>query len=317
MCTAISYETKDHYFGRNLDLSYSYHETVTVTPRNYPFRFRRMGVLKQHYALIGMAFVNNGYPLYYEATNEKGLSMAGLNFPGNACFKPETEGKDNVSPFEFIPWILGQCADLSQAKMLLKQINLTNIPFSEKLPLSPLHWMIADRSGCLVVESVQEGLNVYENPARVLTNNPPFDQMMPRLDAYEDLSNRNPDGGDYDCLGMGGVGLPGDLSSVSRFVRCAFFLRNSVAEGDEEESVGQFFHLLDSVRFLRGSVLDDEGRCDITVYSCCCNTDKGVYYYTTSGNRQITAVDMHREDLEACIPVSYPLIRGQQIRLQN
>ncbi len=316
MCTAISYTTKDHYFGRNLDLSYSYCETVTVVPRNYPFHFRCMGTIEQHHAMVGMAFVDDGYPLYYEATNEKGLSMAGLNFPGNAHFKPEVIEKDNVAPFEFIPWILGQCADLVQARALLERINLVDIPFSEELPLSPLHWIVADRSGCLVVESVQEGLKVYENPAKVLTNNPTFDQMLPRLDDYMSLSNKNPDG-TYDCLGMGGIGLPGDLSSVSRFVRAAFFLRNSVSEEGEAASVNQFFHLLDSVRFPRGSVLDDEGRYDITVYSCCCNADKGIYYYTTSENRQITAIDIYREDLEGNALINYPLIKGQQIKLQN
>ena len=84
MCTAITYSTKDHYFGRNLDLEFSYREEVTITPRNYPFAFRKTSRIEQHYALIGMAFVVDDYPLYYDATNEKGLSMAGLNFPGNA-----------------------------------------------------------------------------------------------------------------------------------------------------------------------------------------------------------------------------------------
>ena len=80
MCTAVSYRTRDHYFGRNLDLDYSYQETVTITPRNYPFRFRNKTTLESHYAMIGMATMADGYPLYYEATNEKGLSMAGLNW---------------------------------------------------------------------------------------------------------------------------------------------------------------------------------------------------------------------------------------------
>ena len=84
MCTAVSFLAKNHYFGRNLDYEFSYNETVTITPRNYPFKFRRMGENNKHYAMIGMAFVQENYPLYYDATNEKGLSIAGLNFPGNA-----------------------------------------------------------------------------------------------------------------------------------------------------------------------------------------------------------------------------------------
>lgn len=88
MCTAVTYKTKDHYFGRNLDLDFSYNESVTVTPRNYPFKFREEGARETHFAMIGMAFVLEGYPLYYEATNEKGLSMAWLNFPENAVAMP-------------------------------------------------------------------------------------------------------------------------------------------------------------------------------------------------------------------------------------
>ena len=112
MCTAITYKTKDHYFGRTLDLEYTYEEQVTVTPRNYEFRFRMKKTMKSHYAIIGMAMVEDNYPLYYEATNEYGLSMAGLNFPGNAVyFKPRSD-RTNIASFELIPWILSQYRSL-------------------------------------------------------------------------------------------------------------------------------------------------------------------------------------------------------------
>ena len=100
MCTAITYKTKAHYFGRNLDLEYSYNETITIMPRNFPLRFRHVKSPQTYYAMIGMATVADNYPLFYEATNEKGLSMAGLNFPGNAEYKPYNEDKDNITPFE-------------------------------------------------------------------------------------------------------------------------------------------------------------------------------------------------------------------------
>ena len=174
MCTAASFKTRDHYFGRNLDLEYSYHETVTITPRDFPFHFRKMGLIAHHYAMIGMAFVAQDYPLYYDATNEKGLSMAGLNFPGNACYFPEAEGKDNVAPFELIPWILCQCETVAQARTLLSKMNLMKMDFSAQLPASPLHWMIADKEESIVVESVKEGLKVYDDPTGVMTNEPPF-----------------------------------------------------------------------------------------------------------------------------------------------
>ena len=103
MCTAAAFQTKDFYFGRTLDYECSYGECVTVTPRRYPFSFRHMGRLDAHYAMIGMAHVADGYPLYYDAVNEAGLGMAGLNFVGNAQYAEVQEGKENVAQFELIP----------------------------------------------------------------------------------------------------------------------------------------------------------------------------------------------------------------------
>lgn len=324
MCTAVTYRTKDHYFGRTLDYEISYHEQVAVTPENYPFHFRMAGQMRHHFAMIGMAAVVDGYPLYFEATNEKGLSMAGLNFPGNADYKLCEEGKDNIAPFEFIPWILGQCRTVSEARNLLEKINLVNIHFSENLPLSPLHWMISDRDFSITVEAVKEGIRVYENPVGVLTNNPPFDYQMMNLNNYMHLSVEEPVKTFSDKLdmqvysrGMGGLGMPGDLSSVSRFVRAAFTKINSVSGISESESISQFFHILGAVAQQRGCVHMGGGKYEITLYTSCCNTDKGIYYYTTYENSQITGVDMHKENLDGCEVISYPLIKGQQIRMQN
>ena len=312
MCTAATYRSKDHYFGRNLDYEFAYNQTVTVTPRNYPFTFRRMGEMRTHYAMIGMAFVQENYPLYYDATNEKGLSMAGLNFPDNADYKPEAEGRDNVAPFEFIPWILGDCATVGEARVKLARVNLLKEDFSPRLPLSPLHWMISDRDGSIVVESVKDGLKVYDNPVGIMTNNPTFDYHMTNLRNYMALSL----GLKPYSRGMGGLGLPGDLSSASRFVKAAFTKMNSLSGESEAESVSQFFHILASVAQQRGCCKVEHGY-EYTIYSSCCNTDKGIYYYTTYGNSRITGVDMYRENLDSDKLASYPLIEEQQIFMQN
>lgn len=324
MCTVATYTTKDHYFGRNLDLEFSYNETVTVTPRNYPFQFRKVKALESHYAMIGMAFVVDNYPLYYDATNEKGLSMAGLNFPENADYKQEAEEKDNVTPFEFIPWILGQCSTIKEVKELLGRINLININYSEKLPLSPLHWMISDRNESITVEFVKEGMKIYDNPVGILTNNPTFDIQMFNLNNYINITKEVPENRfsskldlDIYSRGMGAIGLPGDLSSSSRFVKAAFTKLNSVSGTSESESISQFFHILNSVNQERGCVRLAEDTYEITIYSSCCNVDKGVYYYKTYENSQITGVDMHNENLDSQSIVSYPLIKEQQIKIQN
>ena len=324
MCTAASYRTKGFYFGRTLDYEFSYGDEVTVTPRRYPFLFRRAGELRQHYAMIGMAHVEGGYPLYYDAVNEKGLGMASLNFVGNAEYHPPRQDRDNVTPFEFIPWILGQCATLEEAKVLLERINLVDIPFSEALPLARQHWLIADRTGALTVESMADGLHIYDNPVGVLTNNPPFEQQMFCLNNYRHLSAATPENHFSKELplqvysrGMGGLGLPGDLSSQSRFVRVAFTALNSRSEGTEESDVSQFFHILGSVDQTRGCCELEGGKYEITIYTSCCSLDRGIYYYTAYDNHGITAVDMHRENLDGDTLRRWPLRAKGEIRWEN
>lgn len=324
MCTAAEYSTKHHYFGRNLDLEYSYHEEVTITPRHFPFQYRRMAAQKTHYAIIGMAFIADGYPLYYDAANEKGLGMAGLNFPGNAYYGEMKADADNIAPFEIIPWVLGQCGDLDEAKVLLSRMNLINENFSAQLPLSPLHWMLSDKSGrSIVVESVKDGLKVYDNPVGVMTNNPTFDIQLFKLNDYRNLTaeqgdNRFAEGLDLEqySRGMGAIGLPGDLSSSSRFAKVAFTRMNSLSDDSEAGSVSQFFHILGSVEQQRGCCrLGDKN--EITIYSSCINLEEGIYYYRTYDNSQISAVNMHHTDLDADSLTHFELVKEQQVNYQN
>lgn len=324
MCTAATYKTKDFYFGRTLDYEFSYGEEIVISPRNFPVSFRHMGEMKHHYALIGMAHLAGGTPLFYDAINEKGLGMAGLNFVGNADYKEFTPGKDNVAPYEFIPWILGQCASVKEARLLLDKISLVNTPFSDQLPLAQLHWMIADKEEAITVESVKEGLKVYDNPAGVMTNNPSFDQQMHNLSNYMNLSPKSPKNQFSDKLplntysrGMGALGLPGDLSSQSRFVRVAFVKLNSVSGDSESESVSQFFHILGAVDQQKGCCDVGDEKYEYTIYTSCCNASKGIYYYTTYENHQINGVDMYRENLDGTALARYPLILGEHINIQN
>jgi choloylglycine hydrolase len=329
MCTAAAYTGRNHYFGRNLDLEFSYHETVTVTPRIKAFAFRHVSDLKTHYAIIGMSYVVNDYPLYYDAMNEKGLGMAGLNFPDNACYGKPEEGKDNIASFEFIPYILGQCQNISEAKALLKKIHLTDDAFAPDLQPSPLHWMLADREAAITVEQTARGLIVYDNPVGVMTNNPTFDYQMTHLADYMNASAGQPSQNlipgvtlNTYSRGMGGMGIPGDLSSASRFVKAAFTKMNSEPADTESASLSQFFKILGSVEQQKGCCRlrkDPEGKdvCEYTIYTSCCNLDQGIYYYTTYENSQITGVDMHHTDLDGDALQIFELIKGQQIHMQN
>lgn len=322
MCTAITFSKKNFYFGRTLDLEETYGEEVVISPRNYPLPFVQMPDLKCHHAIIGMAHVADGYPLYYDAMNETGVCMAGLNFPGFAQYSKKVDGMDNVACFEFIPWILGQCRNLEDVRKLMAQLCLIETPFSSELPTTQLHWIISDQTGCITVEPLADKIRLYDNPVGVLTNNPPFDDQMFQLCNYMHLSP-NPPRNYFSqnvalkpySRGMGAIGLPGDLSSQSRFVRAAFTKLNSLCT--EDESVSQFFHILDSVSQTRGCCRLRNGGCEITQYTSCCNASRGIYYYTTYGNRRISAVDLHRENLEGERLFRFPLVLGEDIHFLN
>ena len=323
MCTAITYQGKNHYFGRNLDVEHSYGESVTITPRNYPLPFRSIKRMDKHYAMIGMALVVQDCPLYFDATNEHGLSMAGLDFPGNSVYHDPKNDADNITPFELIPWILGQCVTVSDALSRLNRVNILNEDFSKEFSLTPMHWILADRNKCVVIEPMADRLKIYDNPVGVLTNNPPFPYHYWNIQNYLHFTAQEPANTFSPKLpltpcshGLGAFGLPGDLSSPSRFIRAAFVKANSPAKQTEEESISQFFHILGSVAQQDGCAETANGW-NKTVYASCCNTDELIYYYHTYYNRQITAVPFIREWMDDTKLHIYPLVTKEQIRWEH
>ncbi len=313
MCTAISVSLKNHYFGRNLDYEHTFGEKVCITPRKYLFQFRNGKEVKNHAAIIGMALPYHGYPLYFDATNEDGLSVAGLHFPDSSMYMQKKQGKDNVASFELIPWILTQCKTIEDAKSLLVDINITNESFDDTLPPTPLHWLIADKEQAITLEQTKEGVKVYENKVGVLTNNPPFSMQMMYLSNFMHVSNEEPRNRFSDKIdlktysrGMGSIGIPGDFSSMSRFVKACFVKLNSVYGETEEEAVSQFFHVLYSVYQQKGCVKVGDSY-EMTNYTSCCNTYKGIYYYTTYYNSSVRSIDMQREDLTGDTLIVYDI----------
>ena len=323
MCTSLTLTTADPYFGRNLDLEYHFGQQVVITPRNFPLTFKKMPTLERHHAIIGMATVAEGCPLYAEGVNEKGLYLAGLNFPGNACYPCGPADGIPAAPYELIPWLLGTCACVEEAAEQLRRTRLLEEPFLPSMPSAPLHWHLADGKRAMVIEPMADGLRLFEDPVGVLTNNPTFDYHLTNLNQYLGLSAAQPEnrfgGPELRTFGqgMGGLGLPGDWSPASRYIRAAFLRCNSACEPDEASSVGQVFHILDAVAMPRGAVRTPEGKWDITDYSCCINGRTGTYYYKTYDNSQITAVPMDEEKREGRELICRPLITAQQIRVDG
>lgn len=305
MCTAIGCNFESFYFGRTLDLDCSYGENVVLTPRNFPLYFRDAGLSARHYAILGMATVKDNFPLYYDAVNEKGLCMAGLRFADNAYYQPDTIGRLNIAPFELILYILSGCSSVNEAKRILDNISIADIPFSSILPNTPLHWIIADKDSSITVEAVREGLFVYDNKIGVLTNNPPFPIMKHRLNNYAFLDVKEKEPVKFGSLslekyslGLGALGLPGDFSSESRFIRVAFLKENSIKSETPSESVSQFFHIMSSVNIPKGCVLLPSGQPHYTVYTSCINAKEGVYHYKTYQNQSVSSVSMRKLNLD-------------------
>lgn len=303
MCTAFTFYRDNFYFGRNMDIEYHFGEKVVITPRNFPINTKKAGCMENHYAMIGMANVTDNYPLYAEAANEKGLCMAGLNFPSNAKYiSQEKATKTMITPYELIPFILGKCENIQQAKSLLPKIDIVDIAFSPSMPVAPLHWIVSDKDESIVIECTKDGMNIYDNYTGVITNNPPFPFHLENLKQYLNLSPKNTSNGFCNSIelshfgqGMGAIGLPGDFSPASRFVKTFFCKENSICNNDIVSCITQVFHILDSVAMISGTVITNEGKPDTTIYSSCIDATNGDYYYKTYENNQITKISLSED----------------------
>ncbi len=340
MCTALTLSNKTKtLFGRNNDIEYSFGQQIVITPRNFVWPMRFQKPLKQPTAIIGMAVpfkdAENGgvnYPLYAEAANEYGLGAAGLNFPGNA-FYPEPgsiPGAYEITQFEFIPWVLGMFKNVKEVKEFLKNndFRIVNRSVCPQFPASPLHFIVSDKSGeSLVIEQTKEGVKTYDNPTGIMTNNPPFDFQLQNLSFYqglEPIQRTDVEWGKQALKpfgqGFGSFGLPGDWTPPSRFVRTAFLKNCSSKDLTDEQLVSQFFHILDNVAFVKGSIVvksPNGNHDDITLYSCAVDLETGDFYYKTYDNNQISVVQMKNENLDAKDPIVYPFPTKQSFNYVN
>ena len=292
MCTAISINNSHHLFCRTLDLDCSYGESILVVPKGFQLDFRYEKSKKEHYAILGVGCVFDNTPLLYDGFNERGLAVAGLNFPDNAVYFEKKDEGINLASFELISFVLANCANVLEAADLLGRTNITNDSFNSELSATSLHWLISDSSGAITVESSDSGLKITENTFGVLTNSPEFSYHATRMSDYMALSAKFPLNNlcpsvslSYYSKGLGAIGLPGDFSSSSRFTRAVFLKNHSVVD-----SVVDAFHVMDNLAVPNGAVITDKGKPFATVYTSVADTERGVYYFTTADSRRIRAV---------------------------
>ena len=309
MCTALSFKHDNSVlFGRNMDLAWNFNQSPIFIPRNAAWLNRADAKLRPFSrAIIGMGTLIDEHPSMAEAMNESGLACAGLNFPGYAYWESHcTDGKRKLAPYDFILWVLSEHDSIAEVRKSILGIELVDIPINVKTPCPSLHWMISDKSGeCIVVEKTADGLRVYDNPVSVMTNNPRFDWHLTNLCEYMSVRIEHPDDTSWGNsvlsplgVGAGTRGLPGDFASVSRFVRAAFANTHLPVMKNREDAVSHCFHILDYVAMVNGCVKTADFMDDQTIYSVCMDLAEGVYYYKTCHNSRISAIDLHKEDLD-------------------
>ena len=309
MCTAISITKKTHLFGRTLDVAESYGEEVIITPRFSPLSFTDGEHTESHLAFIGAGIIRDGFVLYFDGMNEAGLAAAALNFPDYTKYESPAPEYNNIASFEVIPKILAKCKTVKEAKALLSLAKITDIPFSKALPPSPLHWIFSDKKEAVTAEQTKSGLHIYDNPCGILTNAPDFPFHIKRLSEFSALSPKNPastliNKHSFFSGGYGALGLPGDFSSPSRFIRADFLSKYTKAESD---GVSAFFHIMDSVSIPDGAMIGKEGKPHKTVYTACMDTDSHVYYFHTYENRRIRAVRLEARAASLSYPTHIPM----------
>jgi choloylglycine hydrolase len=273
-----------------------------------------MKPLRRHISFGGMAKVIDGYPLYFDATNEYGLSIAGLRFIEDAKAHKAIPHKVNLAQFEIIPYILGTCKNVLEAMEILKKLVILDVDFSKEIPTSPLHFMIADKKQSYVIESLDGKVNIHENPYGVLTNSPSFPYHLDNVRLYMNLSNKVKSEAQIGSLnlksftsGQSTFGLPGDVTSPSRFIKATFLKHVSISEKSEEENVNQFIRILDNVSFLKGEAETQDNRFEYTIYSSCTNINKLLFYYKTYNNPTINCLDMKKLDVNKSELYIYPI----------
>ena len=305
MCTAFLYQANGSYMGRNMDIDFPLEQKITITPRQYILHTKHQPPLKNHYAIIGMSTLVDNYPLYYDACNEYGLCIASLAFRNNAHYLSPQNERINLASYELIPYVLATCKNAREALDLIGKVNLTHVQFKHDLPTTPLHFFICDSQMSLTVEPMHDGLKIYENPVGVLTNNPPFPSMLDYLSNFISLDTGEITERTFGratvkagTRGLSAIGLPGDLTSPSRFVRASYIKSNIVADGTREAEISAAFHILSSVEHQKGLVRVGDSL-EYTAYSAVIDMQSIAYYYRTYDSTAMNSLSLRTLNLDS------------------
>lgn len=253
------------------------------------------------------------YPIVFDGINTEGLYFGAFYFATQAVFgKVSDENRDRaVSSDELGNWILGQFKSVEEVRAALPKIEVVGTYVDTIKGIAPFHYLVADASGAsIVIEYTAKGLAIHDNPVNAITNDPTFDWHLTNLSNYIGLKAENRPEitvGDLTLTtfgqGSGMIGLPGDFSSPSRFVRAVAFANSALPLATADDAVFHAFHVLNAFDIPKGAVRDTGAQgvhTDYTVWSSASDTANLTYYFKTYKTQAVEKIDIRKAlaDLE-------------------
>lgn len=332
MCTGIRLIAQNGsvIYGRTLEFGKNLESNILIIPRNYSFTGtapsgKPEGLQwKAKYAVTGANV--SGVMHLVDGINEQGLAGGLFYFPGYAEYQEVSHDQisHSIAPWELITWILTNFSTIIELKEALSTIRVSKTMFGPWGIIPPVHAIVHDATGkSLVIEYIQGKCTLYDNELGVITNSPTFDWHTTNLQNYITLSAFNAPklqlpGISLTPLGQGSgmLGLPGDFTSPSRFVRAVAFCLTVLTTKTEYETINAAFHLLNLFNIPIGVVREKENNhihYDYTQWTSAIDLRNKRYYFHTYENRQLHIVDFMKMDLNAQAPLIIQMQSKEQI----
>jgi penicillin V amidase len=309
MCTSFTYSSQDggHFLARTMDFTVNLGAKPVFIPRHYHFdlEFDQNGY-ETKYSFIGASRFVEKYILS-DGFNEQGFGIAVLYFDPKAKYSESTEAsKMNFEASELVAWALGNISSVDDFAKKLSSINLVNSQNKFLQINVPLHWIITDKTGkTAVLEITSSGYHLYDNEVGVMTNSPDFNWHLDNLAHYNHLQPTEAKSKTYgkyvaklDGPGFGAVGLPGDFTSASRFIRATFIKSYMEPAVNITDGIRNISYILNSVNIPKGIKINSNGLSDYTQYTAIMDLTNHKYYFKTYDSLSFQEFTLTEELLE-------------------
>ena len=338
-CTSFVIKTKDGspVYGRTMEWgAFDLKSNLVVVPRNFSFISELGGgkkgmAWKNKYGFVAINAVNQ--PFVMDGMNETGLTIGVLYFPEFAEYQLFKAGKESLTlnNIDHCAYLLGQFETVEEVKAALPKLRVIHNKDLDKAfgAPSPLHQIVTDNTGAsIVIEYVGGKLNIHDNKIGVMTNAPPYEWLLlnlrnyPQLRAFGGPMDKQINGVSIAPFGAGSgmLGLPGDVTPPSRFIRAVAFTQTLIPPKDTEACVNEAARILNNFDIPRGLVREGESpenyHLNFTQWTTIGDIRNKRYYWWTEHNRRMRVVDLKLLDFEGNKIRSIPLdqVSGEDIK---